>query len=124
MVLTDAAVSSLAYSISQMLLALVSMNSQFDGDKYAFSPCVPSSSFDRGHSSVLNPCSRTALQTVLLALALLCAMGCVCSLTTRSLHKIVMWFAPINGSSVVRLLCAGLTPSNQCSLRSVSASRC
>ncbi|KAI5858127.1 amino acid/polyamine transporter I [Tricharina praecox] len=71
-----AGVSSLAYSISQMLLAMISMHSQFDGDKYAFSP--------------------TALQTVLLALALLCAMGCVCSLTTRSLHKIVIWFAPIN----------------------------
>ena len=40
---------------------------------------------------------RTALQTVLLAIALLCAMGGVCSLTTRSLHKVVMWFAPING---------------------------
>jgi hypothetical protein len=40
---------------------------------------------------------RTATQTVLLAIALLCAMGCVCSLTTKSLHAIVMWFAPING---------------------------
>ncbi|KAA8913623.1 amino acid/polyamine transporter I [Sphaerosporella brunnea] len=71
-----AGVSSLAYSISQMLLATASMHSQFDGDKYAFAP--------------------TATQTVLLALALLCAMGCICSLTTKSLHTIVMWFAPIN----------------------------
>jgi hypothetical protein len=33
-----AGVSSLAYTISQMLLATISMHSQFDGDKYAFSP--------------------------------------------------------------------------------------
>lgn len=39
---------------------------------------------------------RTALQTVLLAILLLCIMGVICSLTTKSLHKIVIWFAPIN----------------------------
>ncbi|KAI5776896.1 amino acid permease [Geopyxis carbonaria] len=76
-----AGASSLAYSISQMILAAVSMNSHFDekpGDTgdYVFSP--------------------TAQQTVLLAIALLLVMGSVCSLTTRSLHRVVMWFAPIN----------------------------
>ena len=40
---------------------------------------------------------RTAGQTVVLALVVLGAMGCVCSLTARSLHRVVMWFAPING---------------------------
>ena len=36
------------------------------------------------------------MQTVLLAILLLCIMGVICSLTTRSLHKIILWFAPIN----------------------------
>lgn len=40
---------------------------------------------------------RTAGQTLVLALVTLGAMGCVCSLTTRSLHRVVTWFAPING---------------------------
>lgn len=33
-----AGVSSVAYTISQMILAAVSMNSRFDGDQYAFAP--------------------------------------------------------------------------------------
>lgn len=40
--------------------------------------------------------SRTPAQTVLLALLTLCIFGIVCSLTTRALHRIVLWFAPIN----------------------------
>lgn len=40
--------------------------------------------------------NRTALQTVLLSIALLCIMGIICSLTTKSLHRIILWFAPIN----------------------------
>lgn len=72
-----AGVSSLAYSISQMILAAVSMNSDLKSSgHYTFSP--------------------SPKQTVLLAIALLCLMGGICSLTTRSLHKIVMWFAPVN----------------------------
>ncbi|TGZ81223.1 amino acid permease [Ascodesmis nigricans] len=71
-----AGVSSVAYTVSQMILAAVSMNSRFDGNKYAFSP--------------------TALQTVLLTIALLCIFGTICSLTTKSLHRVVIWFAPIN----------------------------
>jgi H+/Cl- antiporter ClcA len=39
---------------------------------------------------------RTAVQTVLLAILVLCLFGVICSLTTRWLHKIVLWFAPIN----------------------------
>jgi len=35
-----AGVSSLAYSISQMLLAAVSMNSRLEGERYSFSPYV------------------------------------------------------------------------------------
>jgi hypothetical protein len=42
--------------------------------------------------------SRTALQTVLLAILLLVTMGVICSLSTRSLHKIILWFAPINST--------------------------
>ncbi|KAF8539480.1 amino acid/polyamine transporter I [Trichophaea hybrida] len=72
-----AGVASLAYSISQMLLAGVSMNSGLEeGGGYSFVP--------------------TAVQTVVLAVVLLGVMGCVCSLTTRSLHRVVVWFAPIN----------------------------
>lgn len=46
--------------------------------------------------------SRNALQTVLLALLCLCSMGVICSLTTRSLHKIILWFAPINSKDVAK----------------------
>ncbi|KMU90340.1 amino acid permease 2 [Coccidioides immitis H538.4] len=50
-----AGVSSVAYTVSQMLLACASMNSNFKDGKYAYAP--------------------TALQTVLLAIGLLCIMG-------------------------------------------------
>ena len=51
-------------------------------------------------------CTSTALQTVLLAILILIVMGFICSLTTKSLHKIVLWFAPINGtcSSMVEVI--------------------
>lgn len=39
---------------------------------------------------------RTAAQTVLVSIALLCIMGVICSLTTKTLHRIVLWFAPVN----------------------------
>lgn len=39
----------------------------------------------------------TALQTVLVAILTLCVFGIICSLTTKALHRIVLWFAPING---------------------------
>ncbi|KAF2147322.1 uncharacterized protein K452DRAFT_240708 [Aplosporella prunicola CBS 121167] len=70
-------VASLAYTISQMILAMAVMNSnQLPDGTYAYSP--------------------TALQTVLLAILILCLFGIVCSLTTKLLHKIILWFAPIN----------------------------
>ncbi|MCJ1244616.1 hypothetical protein MMC30_001814 [Trapelia coarctata] len=44
--------------------------------------------------------SPNAVQTVLLAILCLCIMGVICSLTTRSLHKIILWFAPINSMAI------------------------
>jgi hypothetical protein len=40
--------------------------------------------------------TRTAAQTVFVSIGLLCVMGVICSLTTKNLHRIVIWFAPIN----------------------------
>ncbi|EEH43521.2 uncharacterized protein PADG_08141 [Paracoccidioides brasiliensis Pb18] len=90
-----AGVSSVAYTVSQMLLACASMNSSLDNGKYSYSP--------------------TALQTVLLSIALLCAMGVVCSLTTKILHRIVLWFAPINilASIAICITLLVLTPHKQ-----------
>lgn len=42
---------------------------------------------------------RNAVQTVLLAILILCLFGIVCSLTTKALHRVVLWFAPINGEA-------------------------
>ncbi len=36
---------------------------------------------------------------MLLAILVLCMFGTICSLTTKSLHRIVLWFAPINSKS-------------------------
>ncbi|KAJ9195280.1 hypothetical protein DTO027B5_6501 [Paecilomyces variotii] len=90
-----AGVSSVAYTVSQMLLACASMNSSLEDGKYEYSP--------------------TALQTVLLAIAMLCLMGIICSLTTKSLHRIVMWFAPINILASIGICIAllVLTPEKQ-----------
>ncbi|KAH8593803.1 amino acid/polyamine transporter I [Bisporella sp. PMI_857] len=71
-----AGVASLGYTVSQMVLAAASMNSKFDGISYSYSP--------------------TPLQIVLLAIVFIIIFGIVCSLTTKSLHEIVIWFAPIN----------------------------
>ncbi|EKG17660.1 Amino acid/polyamine transporter I [Macrophomina phaseolina MS6] len=91
-----AGVASLAYTISQMIFAAAVM----------YSPTL-----DDG-SSAFTP---TALQTVLLAILILCLFGIICSLTTRMLHKIILWFAPINIlasiSICVALLC--LTPDKR-----------
>ena len=54
---------------------------------------------------------RTAGQTLVLALVALGAMGCVCSLTTRSLHRVVVWFAPVNGEPGIAPLPPSLPPS-------------
>lgn len=44
---------------------------------------------------------RTALQTVLLTIVLLCIMGVICSLTTKLLHRVIIWFAPINRKWII-----------------------
>lgn len=41
----------------------------------------------------------TPLRLVLLAILILCLFGTICSLTTRNLHRMVLWFAPINSMS-------------------------
>ncbi|KAA6411637.1 MAG: amino acid variant [Lasallia pustulata] len=90
-----AGVSSVAYTVAQMLLACASMNSTFDDGVYSYSP--------------------NALQTVLLSVALLCVMGVICSLTTKFLHRIILWFAPINILASVGICIAllVLTPEKQ-----------
>lgn len=90
-------VASLAYTISQMILAAAVMNSSYDSNTglYSFTP--------------------TAVQTVLLAILVLCLFGVICSLTTRWLHKIVLWFAPINILASISICVAllVLTPEKQ-----------
>ncbi|CAL3969644.1 unnamed protein product [Diplocarpon coronariae] len=90
-----AGVASVAYTVSQMILAAASMNSAFDGEAYAYSP--------------------TALQIVLLSIALLLIFGIVCSLTTHALHSIVIWFAPVNilASTAICIALLILTPNKQ-----------
>ncbi|KAK8152535.1 amino acid permease, variant [Phyllosticta citrichinensis] len=91
-----AGVASLAYSVSQMVLAAAVMTSGQRADgSYSFVP--------------------NALQTVLLAILVLCLFGVICSLTTRALHRIVLWFAPINILASVGICIAllVLTPNKQ-----------
>ncbi|EPS30039.1 hypothetical protein PDE_04989 [Penicillium oxalicum 114-2] len=90
-----AGVSSVAYTIAQMLLACISMNTDLHDGQYAYSP--------------------SALQTVLVSIGVLLVLGIICSLTTKSLHRIVIWFAPIN---IVATICICffllyLTPNKQ-----------
>ncbi|GME40480.1 Amino acid/polyamine transporter I [Neofusicoccum parvum] len=91
-----AGVASLAYTISQMIFAAAVMNSpQLEDGSSAFTP--------------------SALQTVLLAILILCLFGTICSLTTKALHKIVLWFAPINILASVSICIAllVLTPNKR-----------
>ncbi|KAJ5709515.1 hypothetical protein N7493_010849 [Penicillium malachiteum] len=90
-----AGVSSVAYTVSQMLLACVSMNSDLKEGQYSYSP--------------------TALQTVLVSIGLLCILGVICSLTTKTLHRIILWFAPINITATIAICIAliYLTPDKQ-----------
>ncbi|KAJ5552129.1 hypothetical protein N7494_001507 [Penicillium frequentans] len=81
-----AGVSSVAYTVSQMLLACVSMNSDLVDGQYSYSP--------------------TALQTVLVSIGILCVLGVICSLTTKSLHLIILWFAPINIAATIGICIA------------------
>ncbi|KAL2863617.1 amino acid permease [Aspergillus lucknowensis] len=90
-----AGVSSVAYTVSQMLLAAASMNSKLVDGSYSYTP--------------------TAWDTVRLSIALLIFLGIVCSMTTKSLHLIFIWFAPINIVATISICFALLynTPDKQ-----------
>src|ERR1700754_1386571 len=67
---------------------------------------------------MLNQCTdvnRTPAQTVLVALLTLLVFGLVCSLTTKALHRIVLWFAPINvlASIAICIALLVLTPNKR-----------
>ncbi|KAF1963626.1 amino acid transporter [Byssothecium circinans] len=89
-----AGVASLAYTISQMILATAVMHT-FDKGEAGFTP--------------------TALQTVLLAILVLCLFGTICSFPTNWLHRIILWFAPINiiASICICISLLILTPEKQ-----------
>ncbi|KAI9850393.1 MAG: hypothetical protein M1838_005726 [Thelocarpon superellum] len=90
-----AGVSSVAYTVAQMVLACASMNSSWLGDHYSYSP--------------------TPAQTVALAIFTLILMGIICSLSSGTLSKIIVWFAPINLLASVAICTAllVLTPNKQ-----------
>lgn len=90
-----AGVASLAYTISQMILATAVMHSPFVDGVPSFTP--------------------TASQTVLLAILVLCLFGTICSFPTEWLHKIILWFAPINiiASVCICIALLILTPNKQ-----------
>ncbi|KAL4810067.1 amino acid/polyamine transporter I [Aspergillus unguis] len=90
-----AGVSSVAYTVSQMLLAAASMNSKLVGGEYSYTP--------------------TAWDTVRLSIALLVFLGVICSMTTKSLHRIFIWFAPINitATVVICFILLNNTPDKQ-----------
>jgi hypothetical protein len=50
-------------------------------------------------SEETNNSNSTPWQTVLLAILVLCLFGTICSLKTKNLHRIILWFAPINSKS-------------------------
>lgn len=89
-----AGVASLAYTISQMILATVVMHTLHDAEA-AFEP--------------------KAHQTVLLAIFVLCMFGTICSFPTNWLHRIILWFAPINiiASICICIALLILTPNKQ-----------
>lgn len=86
-----AGVSSVAYTVSQMLLACASMNSE-----YSYSPYKTTATSVEAVLGLME--GRTAMQTVALSIVILCVLGVICSLTTKTLHRIVFWFAPINST--------------------------
>ncbi|KAF2993128.1 hypothetical protein E8E13_000325 [Curvularia kusanoi] len=89
-----AGVASLAYTISQMILATAVMHT-FDGGEATYTP--------------------NAQQTVLLAILVLCLFGTICSFPTEWLHRIILWFAPINiiASICICIALLVLTPNKQ-----------
>lgn len=90
-----AGVASVAYTVSQMVLATASMNSGLKDSVYFYRP--------------------NALQTVLLSILLLIIMGVICSLSSKMLNRIVVWFAPINvlASVAISIALLVLTPEKQ-----------
>ncbi|TVY15136.1 putative amino-acid permease [Lachnellula arida] len=92
-----AGVASVSYTVGQMILATATMNSRYDGvaGTYAYTP--------------------TPLQIVLLTIAFLVFFGVICSLTTKKLHEIELWFGPINilGSLAICIALLALTPNKQ-----------
>ncbi|KAF2670801.1 amino acid permease, variant [Microthyrium microscopicum] len=90
-----AGVASLAYSIAQMILAAVVMNGPIVDGKSDFTP--------------------SNYQLVLISILILCLFGAICSLTTKNLHRVVLWFAPINVLASVSICIAllVLTPNKQ-----------
>ena len=55
------------------------------------------------------------MQTVFLSIAILTIMGIICSLTSRSLSRIIVYFAPINVLASIGIIIAllVLTPNKQ-----------
>ncbi|TVY89223.1 putative amino-acid permease [Lachnellula willkommii] len=92
-----AGVASVSYTVGQMILATATMNSKYDSvaGTYAYTP--------------------TPLQIVLLTIAFLVFFGVICSLTTKKLHEIELWFGPINilGSLAICIALLALTPNKQ-----------
>lgn len=86
-----AGVTSVGYSVGQMLLAACAMGSKFDEEAgtFAYTP--------------------TAEHTVGVSVAILIFMGAICSFPTKWLHKTIVWFAPINVVASVAISIALLT---------------
>lgn len=58
---------------------------------------------------------RTSTQTVLVSIAILILLGIICSLTAQALHRLLLWFAPINVVALVAICISLLvmTPNKQ-----------
>ncbi|ORY68387.1 amino acid permease [Pseudomassariella vexata] len=87
-----AGAASLGYSIAQMILAAVVIGSEQEDGSFAYTP--------------------TAAVTVALSIAILFGFGIVCSFPTKSLSRIIQWFAPINliGSIAISITILVLLP--------------
>ncbi|TVY23697.1 putative amino-acid permease [Lachnellula hyalina] len=110
-----AGVASVSYTISQMIFAGASMNSKYDSvmGAYAYTPYKISLSIQL--LITLLTSIRTPLQIVLLTIVFLVFFGVICSLTTKKLHEIELWFGPINilGSLAICIALLALTPDKQ-----------
>ncbi|KUJ15784.1 amino acid permease 2 [Mollisia scopiformis] len=86
-----AGVTSVGYSVGQMLLAACAMGSDYDETTgtFAYTP--------------------TAEHTVGVSVAILIIMGFICSFPTKWLHEFILWFAPVNVIASVAICIALLT---------------